>query len=1064
MKKNRLLKCYSFHAGITKFMLSCALLIMMVFLGSNLWAQSTSIKVTGKVTDSKGETLIGVTVKASDGAATGTDLNGNYVIQVNAQGTLTFTYLGYNPLTIEVAGKTVVNAALTPNNKQLNEVVVVGYGTQRRKDVTGAIATIKFEDTPKEAVPYINPLEALQGTSGINVGPSTTAGATPNIVVRGQNSITASTNPLIVLDGVIFNGDLNQINMNDVATFDVLKDASSAAIYGSRSQNGVVLITTKRGKTDKPQINFNTYYGIQSWTRIPEMRNGEQYIQWRQDLAAARGSATDINSVFAASPLELQAINSGHTMNWIKDIQQYAPVQNYDVSVSGRTDKVNYYFSAGFLDQKGVLANDKFSKPNLTLKVENTITDWLSYGINGYYSSRDYSGTPADLYMATYLSPYSYKYVQGTNDGLLQRYPQGNTSLYNPYWGNPNTSLLGPIDDNREKYTSIRGTGFINIKFPFVKGLSYRLNVNGERGTTDIANFHHETAEVNTTLPSDIANPSQFLAKAYGNRTNVLSTTYLFDNLLTYNRQFGDHHLDVLVGYTRDDTQSQAVVVRGSDFNNFGTTVLGYYGLQNATNQQILNGFYIPATNQQVSGGNYLEYANVGYIGRLNYNYKSRYYATVNFRRDGYSAFAPSHKFGNFPGASVAWTLSEENFMKKINFVNNLKLRASFGRTGNQGISPYATQSTVSTTSPSPGYTVFGATPAQYTFPSQLGNQNLTWEKTKALNFGLDFSLLKNRLSGTIDVYKSSTTDQLIQRLIPNITGYDQVYANLGQVDNKGIEVSLNSVNINTATGFRWETGYSFWMNRNKLVHLNYVINPTTGKEADDIGNSLFIGKSLGAIYDYKMIGIVQTTDADYIKANGAVAGDVKFADINGDGKITTADRSVIGYAKENFNMNMSNTFTYKNFQLYFSINAIVGGGKNNYFESTNLRGLDPGAVTIGNALNLPYWTAANPSDQYPRPNYGNPLGYGFYQSRTFARLQNASFSYLFPKRITDKLRISNLKAYVSATNLFILTGWTGLDPANGGQIGGNGGSSNITVNQSTPIMRTVSFGLNVGF
>lgn len=1045
-------------------LLASVFIVLLVASGKVVAAKkmlAPPITVKGKVSDSKGETLIGVSIKSSAGQGALTDANGSFVLVTDENASLTFSYIGYTSQTIKINGRTTLNVVLAESASQLNDVVVVGYGTQKRKDVTGAIASVKLEGGPKEAVPFINPLEAIQGTPGINVGPSTTAGATPNIVVRGQNSINASTSPLIVLDGVIFNGDLNQINMNDVASFDILKDASSAAIYGSRSQNGVILITTKRGKTDKPQINLNTYYGTQSWTRVPEMRNPEQYIQWRTDLSKARGNnPADVAAVIGAAPLELLAYNSGHTMNWLKDIQQNAPVQNYDMSVSGATDKVNYYFSAGYIKQKGVLANDNYSKPNLTLKVENTITDWLSYGVNGYYSSRDYSGIAADIYMATYLSPYSYKYVDGYNNTLLQRFPQGNGSNFNPYWGNAGSKVLGSIDDNVEKYNSIRGTGFINVKFPFVKGLSYRLSLNGERSGSNIANFHHEAGEVDTQKPANIANPSQFLGNAYGNKLNGTTITYLMDNLLTYDRQFGDHHLDVLIGYTRDDSKTEELSGTGSDFASFGSSVLGIYGLNNATTQRTTSTFS--------------EFSNVGYIGRLNYNYKSKYFATLNYRRDGYSAFVPGQKFGNFPGASVAWALSEEDFMKDVKVVNNLKLRVSYGRTGNQGIQPYKTQATVGSTVgttgyPNPGYVVFGSTSYQYTFPSQLGNKNLTWEKTSAFNVGLDFSLLNNSLWGSVEVYKSATTDQLVQRLLPNITGYDIVQDNLGQVDNKGIEVTLNSINLKTESGFKWESGFAFWMNRNKLVHLNYRINPLTGKEDDDTGNSLFIGKSLGAIYDYTFDGIVQSSDAAYMAANGAVAGDVKFRDISGpngtpDGKITTADRSVIGYGKENFNMNLSNTFTYKNFQLFFSLNGIFGGGKDNFFMSTNLRGLNPGAVTIGNWLNLPYWTPDNPGNKYPRPNYGNPLLYGFYQSRTFVRLQNASFSYLFPKSITEKLKVSNLKAYVSGTNLFTITGWTGLDPANAAQIGGNGGSSLTTVNKSQPIMRAFTFGLNVGF
>lgn len=1054
MKKTRPLSCYPFKLRIARHMLSCALTAMITFLSAQAWAQNLQIK--GKVTDAQtGESLIGVTVKASSGAAVATDINGAYSINADGKGTLTFSFLGYAANTVNINGQATVSVKLSTSNKQLTEVVVVGYGTQKRKDLTGSIASVKLEDGPKADVPYVNPLEAVQGTPGINVGPSTAAGASPNIVIRGQSSITASTAPLIILDGVIFNGDLNEINMNDVASYDILKDAASTSIYGSRSQNGVLSITTKRGRSDKPQINFNAYYGRQSWTRVPQMRQGQDYIQWRQDLAAAKGSPTDINSVFGTAPYILRAIKEGHTMNWLDDIQQPAPIQSYDVSVSGRTDKTNYYFSAGYINQKGVVYNDKYSKPNITLKLENNITDWLTLGINGYYSQRDYSGIAADLYMATYMSPYSYKYIDGTTD-QLQRYPEGLASNYNPYWGNPSNKTLGSVDDNMERYASTRGTGFVNIRFPFLKGLSYRLNVNGERSTANIANFHHEQYEVNTLLATDIANPSKFLPNAYGNKSSATTTTYLFDNLLSYVQNFGGHHVDALIGYTRDNTKTETLTAGGSDYGAFGTTTLGYFGLQSATTKDVTS--------------RYLENANIAYIGRLAYNYKSKYYAQVSFNRGGYSAFAPGKKFGNFPGASLAWAASEEDFMKKVTWLNNLKVRASYGETGNQGVAPYATQSTVATTVgsagyPSPGYTVFGGTPAQYSFPSQLGNANLTWEKTSAFNLGVDFAIFNNRLSGTIEVYRGKTTSLLYNSNLSPVNGYSTALTNVGEVQNKGIELTLNSVNFKTASGFRWESGFAFWLNRNKLVHLTGIINPATGLENDDTGNSLFIGKSLGAIYDYTFDGIVQTDDKAYMAANtGYLPGDVKFKDINGDGKITAADRSVIGYSKENYNMNLSNTFTYKNFQLYFSINAIIGGGKDNFFISSNTRSLNPGAVQIGNWINLPYWTPTNPSNQYPRPNYGNTNSYGFYQSRTFARLQNVAFSYLFPKTITDRLKMSNLKLYVSGTNLLTATGWTGLDPANGAQIGGNGGSPNASVNQSTPILRAITFGLNAGF
>lgn len=1033
-----------------------ASLVMLLLLAANgVYAgNKPPITIKGKVADSKGVTLIGVSVKSSAGQGASTDANGVFTIVTDDKATLTFSYLGYVSQTVQIGGRTTINITLAETANQLNDVVVVGYGTQKRKDVTGAITTIKFEEGPKSSVPFMNVLEAIQGTPGINVGPSTSAGATPNIVVRGQNSI-AGGSPLIVLDGVIFKGDLNEINMNDVATYDILKDASAAAIYGSQSQNGVVIITTKRGKTDKPQINFSTYYGIQNWTRVPKMKSGEDFIQWRKDNLSIRGQdISDITKVL--TPLELKAYNEGHELNWMDEVTQYAPVQNYEMNISGRTEKLNYYFSAGFLDQKGVLYNDRFTKPNLTMKLENTITDWLSYGANAYYSSRDFSGISPNLYMATYMSPFSYKYLDGSNDQILQRYPSGSTSLFNPFWGNPTNALFpGMYDDDLNKQYNIRGTGFVNLKVPSIKGLNYRFEVTGNKSTTELGYFHHEFGEVNTLLPANVANPLQFLSTTNGSRTTQLDNSWLINSLLSYSRSFGNHNVDGLFGYTRDFSSTQSTKFIGSDFAKAGTTVLGYNGLYLATTKD---------GNTQLS-----ELRNVGYFGRIAYNYKQKYYFTGTYRRDANSAFGSENKWGSFPGASVAWAISEEDFMKNKSFVDYLKVRVSYGKLGNQAGTAYQTIAFTNGNN----NTVFGSTTTATSTPANLANRFYGWETTTGFNFGVDFQLFNNRISGNIDGYATNTTKQLLTRALPFFTGFQSIKANAGEVQNRGIEIALNSVNIKSDNGFNWSSGISFWLNRNKLVHLYGLDVNKDGKEDDDIANGLFIGKSLGANYDYTVDGIVQSTDAEYIAkyrtASGGqlfFPGDLKLRDLNNDGIINEADKSIVGYGKENFNFNISNTFSYRNFQLFFSINSIIGGGKNNFFSSTNLRGLYPGATlpTSGNWLDLPYWMPGNENNEYPRPNYANTYQYGFYQSRTFVRLQTASLSYNFPKAITEKLKVDNLKVYVSGTNLITLTGWTGLDPANGAQIGGNGGSSNGNVNLSNPLMRTVSFGLNLGF
>ncbi|WP_316813418.1 TonB-dependent receptor [Pedobacter heparinus] len=1056
MTKLKLLNCNLLNLRVTKMLLASVFIVLLVASGKAVAAKKmlAPITISGKVMDETGETIIGATIKSSAGGGAVTDANGNYSLTTESNATLTVSYLGYVSQEVKVNNRTKINITLVPSSNQLNDVVVIGYGTQKRKDVTGAITTIKFDEGPKSSMPFMNVLEAIQGTPGINVGPSTAAGATPNIVVRGQNSI-AGGSPIIVLDGVIFNGDLNEINMNDVATYDILKDASAAAIYGSQSQNGVVLITTKRGKTDKPQINFGTYYGIQNWTRVPKMKSGESFLQWRKDNLSIRGQdISDITKVL--TPLELKAYNEGHELNWMDEITQYAPVQNYEMNVSGRTEKLNYYFSAGFLDQKGVLYNDKFTKPNLTLKLENTITDWLSYGANAYYSSRDFSGFSPNLYMATYMSPFSYKYLEGTDDQILQRYPSGSTSLFNPFWGNPTNALFpGMYDDDLNKQYNIRGTGFVNVKVPFIKGLNYRFEATGNKATSELGYFHHEFGEVNTLLPANVANPLQFLSTTNGYRSTEQENSWLINSLLSYTRSFGVHNIDALLGYTRDYSSTQLTRFSGADFAKAGTTVLGYNGLHLATTK-----------DGKTELG---DIKNVGYFGRLAYNYKQKYYATFTYRKDANSAFGEDNKWGSFPSASVAWALSEEDFMKNNSFVDYLKIRGSYGKLGSQAGTVYQTIAFTNGTN----NTVFGNVTTPTSTPANLANRQYSWETTLGFNFGIDFQLFNNRLSGNIDGYATKTYDQLLTRALPYFTGFGSIKANTGEVRNKGIEISLNSVNIQSERGFNWSTGVSFWLNRNKLVSLYGLDVNKDGKEDDDIANGLFIGKSLGANFDYTVDGIVQSSDAEYIAkyrtASGGqlfFPGDLKIRDLNNDGIINEADKSVVGYGKENFNFNISNTFSYKNFQLFFSVNAIVGGGKNNFFSSTNLRGQFTGATlpTAGNWLDLPYWMPDRENNKYPRPNYANTYLYGFYQSRTFVRLQTASLSYNFPKTITEKLKVDNLKVYVSGTNLITLTGWTGLDPANGAQIGGNGGSSNGSVNISNPLMRTVSFGLNLGF
>lgn len=1013
------------------------LAFMLFIMGSTLMAQTLSIK--GKVTDGEGVPIPGASV-IIEGTTTGSITNIDGVFTLGLRSTsdvLVFSFIGMKTQKVTVGNNKELSIVLESDMVGLEEVVAIGYGTTKRKDVTGSVSSIKLEDSPMASLPNVNPLQILQGsTSGVNIGAVTSAGGAPSLIVRGQNSITGGNSPLIVLDGIIFSGSWNEINPEDISTIDVLKDASAAAIYGSRSANGVIIITTKRGKSEKPVISFNTYYGVQSWTRKPDMRKGEDFIKWRRDNLALKGFE-DLSIDKILGEKELEAYNAGHQMDWMEEVTQYAPVKSYQASVSGSTAKTNYYVSGAYVDQKGILDGDKFKKANITAKMENNITDWLKFGVNMNYTSSDYSGTSPEMYMATYMTPYSYKWVEGYEGEVLQKSPTS-SFLYNPY------SKF--YNDDLEKSWSFRGNGFINVKVPKIKGLNYRMNFSHRNGTSQRGEFTHEMAYVNTWNPDDIANPGKFLNKANGYKNTGTSTRWVWDNLLTYKKSLGEHSFDVLVGYTRDYYKGELVQFSASDFSALGTSVLGFNGL-NLGNAEKRNG----KTTVQ-------EYSNVGYIGRFNYTFGDRYHFTVNYRRDGYSAFAEGHKFGSFPGASVAWTMSKENFIQdNLPQIDHLKLRASYGKNGNQAISPYSTMANVAT-----GTTIFGQTPFIYSYPSTLANKLLSWETTTALNLGINFSLFDGRVTGDLDLYKSKTTDQLLKRNLPIMTGYGSVNTNIARVDNKGFELSINTVNTKASSAIKWQSGVKFWMNRNKLVSLTGLDADGDGVEDDDKGSGWFIGESLGAIYDYTVDGVVQTEDTEYIDTYGAAAGDMKIRDIDGrdddgnltgkpDGKINADDRSIIGNRSPRFRMNISNTLSYKNFQLYFDVN-VVGGGSG-YYMGSNKTAYYIVVPDVGNWLNQDYWMPDNQSKTIPRPNYTNPYGYNFWQSRAFARLQNVTLSYKFGKEIKDKLNVKDLKVFVSGKNLMTLTDWVGLDPENAGQVG-----------SSSPVIRTFTMGFNLSF
>jgi len=995
-------------------------------------------KVTGKVTDLSGGPLPGVSVVVT-GTTNGTitDNDGNYSLSnVPENATLKFSFVGMKPQEMPVQGKQVIDVVLEENKLALDEVIVIGYGTTKRQDFTGSVTSIKLENSPISNQPTLNALEAIKGNvAGLDVGAVNSAGGTPSIQIRGQKSISGSNSPLIVLDGVIFLGTINQINPNDIASFDVLKDATSAAAYGSRSANGVIIITTKNGKLGKPMINFNTTSGFQTWQTKPTMQTPEQYIQMVLD----RNKTTDMSWLKDQQKANMDA---GRVTDWLDLSTRTGYIQDYNISVSGATEKTSYYLSAAYSGSKGVVIGDDFNRSTVMGKISTDITSWLKIGADGAYTFAHFSGNRANLTTAMNMGPYSVPYRNDTTK-LLEKYPETQSQV-NPLW-----DVYGDTRENLDKRHNFRLNAFALIQIPWVKGLTYRLNYAGNLTKNQSGAFINERSYVAEGNVTDLTRYSitaykNLLSRANGNFNNSTSNSWLIDNILSYKNTFGKHFIDLTAVATRDFTHDENQNMTGSDFTANGNTLLGIWGLHKATTQKIDLGV--------------TDRANIGYFGRATYSFNDKYFMTASYRRDGASVFGMDRKWGDFFAGGVAWKISNEEFYTPLkNVVNSLKVKASYGMNGNQGLPPYGTLSPVASGSSGNIRYEFGTPTINYGMNvTALGNPGLAWEKTQSMNFGFESAWFDDRLFWDLDIYFSETTDQIFTRNIPVMTGFTTMRASLGQLNNAGLEMTFRSTNLKR-NDFVWNSGLTFWFNRNKLVHLYGDDINKDGKEDDDIGNSRFIGEPLGVIYGYRQDGIVQTTDTEYIAANGGVTliGTPKYVNLDDDLKITTADRQILGYASPNFKINLSNTLNYKNWEFYMMISGVFGGGPG-YYQASNPTAFMAGGTGLfaSNSIHIPYWTEQNPSNKYPAATFAGDGRFLGLMSRDFVRIQDISLSYTFNQPWFKKAGISNLKMFVSAANLATFTKWEGGDPEVG-----------VTVRSNTlSALTSYNLGVNISF
>lgn len=991
--------------------------------------------VTGIIKDATGEAIIGASV-LEKGTSNGTitDLDGKFTLSVTPNATLVISYIGYQTQELPVVAGKVMDIQLKEDAEMLDEVVVVGYGTTKRKNFTGSVSTVKASETPLALMPTSNAMDILRGTAtGITVSQQQGAGQAPSLQVRGQKSVNGGSTPLIVMDGVIYMGSFRDIDPTTIESMSILKDATSLAAYGSQAANGVIMITTKKGKLGKPVINVNTSWAFSTAAAKPDLLSPEDYVKKVNLLS---GLAEDADPTWMRE-YEYENYKNGNTIDWFDYSTRTGIMQNYSASVSGATEKMNYYLSGTYTDQEGVVKGDDYDRTVLTARIQTDITNWLQVGGQVNYAYNDYSGPSVyDLYQAIRLSPYGR--AERADGGGVEKFPV-NEGIYriNPLWNVES----GTIDDH-DTYSTVSMKGHALVKCPWIEGLTYRLNGSYSIENIERDYFTHEGYYVKEGTGDDRYSESavsDYLASANGYSARTKNTSWVLDNIINWQRQFGKHYVDLTYVYTRDSYEYSYRRFDGSDFAALGNTNLSYDGLN-------------LATTQKINGLSYTRHTNVGYLGRANYNYNDTYHLSVSVRRDGSSVFGANNKWGTFPAVGVAWTASNEEFMKNIKAISYLKLKASWGKNGNQSLSPYETLSKI-TLGQSGGYSYSFGNTSLVSWGQRItsmGNTDLGWEETESFNYGFDLGVLDNRIRLEFDGYFSKTTNQIFNRNIPvMINGLTSMKATMGRVDNWGIEVNLNTTNIQTKD-FNWGSTLTFYMNRNKLKELY-------GDGQDDITNSLFLGKSLGAIYGYKNIGIVQEDDTEYIAANGAEPGDVKFANLDGseDGKITADDRTILGYKKENFRMSFGNTFRYKDFELYMLFTGIFG--RNGYGQAVNYYAFRTSSDVQGdNNFNHGWWTPENKSNKYPRINYTDgrytPLqGYGF------VRLQDLSLSYTFRQPWVQKAGIGNLKVYMACKNLFTISGWEGGDPEVQQTLG-----SGYTYGY--PLSRTVSFGLNLTF
>ena len=1049
IKNQRLI--YPTKSAYMKSLLYACILCLSFLYPPFLRAQAPPVTVQGTITAPGGEPLSGVSIMIKGTTkGTVTSAEGSFKISVPQNSVLILSYTGYVNKEIKIGSSdnAKLNLSLEANKNDLNEVIVVGYGTRKKSDITGSIASISEKSI--QDVPAANISQALQGQgAGVDVQKSNGGshpGQSPSILVRGTRSVKAGNGPLFVVDGIPFQGSIDDINQDDVASMEVLKDASSTAIYGSRGANGVILVTTKKGRAgEKARVSYRGYAGFTKAAGEYPMMNGSQYLllkEWATYIGnpGVYTGPHDPNlingSLIALAPEERYGISIGRSTDWQKLVYKTGISTDHQLSLSGGTENTQYSLGAGYHNETGVYPGQGFQRYSLTTSIDQRLGNFVKVGltsINSYTVTKGESVNPMGqaLRASPLASPYD------TTGKLINGFLPGSA---NQVWNPLADFLPGASVENRERIGTFN-SAYLEVG-PF-KGLRYRFNAGAELRSDIYGNFYAKNTTNNLGVASSAENAT------------TLTKSYTLENLLLYDVTIAKLHKINFTGlysyqkYSNQNTQFNYTNLLSDQAQYYNPTLGANYQAPAGSNQNLLS-----------------PWALISYMGRVNYGFNDKYLLTLTMRSDGSSRLAPGNKYHVFPSAAAAWNVMKESFMESSGKLSNLKLRASYGEVGNPAIDPFQTLGSLTTVNYN-----YGTTTTTGLYPNAAPNPNLSWEYTATANLGIDFGFFQNRISGSIDLYHSYTKDMIMPVTLPATQGIpSQILTNIGKSENKGIElhIAADILQARTNHSVAWSADFNFYINRGEITQLLPSINTTLDGKPADLANKWFVGRPIGSYYDYQRNGIWQATSQDSAAAKAlgqtitgakSVIGQARIVDRNHNGQIDAGDQYIVGSPQPKWEGGTTQRVSYRNFDFTVVAAARVGG-----MISSTLFGGGFASTMQGNYnnVNVAYWTPQNPTNAWSSANSAqtNPANhstFGYFDG-SYLKIRSLSLGYTLPAPIVKTLGMRSLRVYATARDPFILFSpyrnkYHGVDPETAG-----------TLNVDTPSNWSMVFGLNVSF